>query len=167
MPEGGRGVTGTHGREEGKAIGRSLPLSPENRSQKPGFPPESPGFGAKFGLMGPILSSSGGPAPPAWPSARDPTPPAGGRPGPHDRHERCDRRGGSGGREGKRAILVPFLPLLPEILGWAGPAVAVLRPRPDAPGRGRTTGATRRTGLTCATGRRNPHDRPSRRRGAW
>ena len=115
MPAGRGGVTGTHGREEGEAIGRSsgdschvLPrIGPKSR----GFGRNLPVFCAKFGRMEPISSSSGGPAPPAWSSARAPTPPAGGRPGPHDRHERCDRnrttgtRGATGaaGREGGKA----------------------------------------------------------------
>ena len=77
-----------------------------------------------------VASPSGG----AWPSARAPTPPAGGRtPGPHDRHERArrephdrhergdNRRGRSGGGKEKRRFSCHSHTPPPEILGRAGP----------------------------------------------
>lgn len=89
-----------------------------------------------------------------------PTPPAGGRPWPHNRHAQRDRRGGSGLRECERAVWVPFLPF--PLIGAAGAAAPAIRPGGD---RGCTTGAlgaTSSAGIPGATGGHNPRDRHHR-----
>jgi len=110
-PRGDRGsrTTGTTSQDlEGRRSGDPCHFLLRIGFRSRGFRRNPPVCGAKFGLREPILSSSGGPASPAWPSARASTPPAGGQLGPRNRHERCDRgrttgtsgATGAAGREG-------------------------------------------------------------------